>query len=134
MAVIWGDEEPVTDRRMVSDIGRHARHQVTISEMDLDDDRLDGRTTHILDWDTSGGLRSRNSVHRGTIRIENEAGAWEGPWPGIGQYGTLRSAGSLSGSGAYERLSAILFHVSSDGTGAVIEGAVYPTDIASCLS
>ena len=129
--IIWGSEEPGTEN-LISEGGHHARGQVYVNTMDLDDDRLDGPATTTLDWDISGSPTSEDSIHRGTLRIENEAGAWEGPFTGFGQYQTLRNAGYLSGSGAYEGLSAMLLQVGFAGSRAPIEGAIYPTDIGSC--
>ena len=39
---------------------------------------------------------------------------------------------SVTGSGGYEGLSAMLLHVSNDDIGGSVEGAIYPNDIASC--
>jgi hypothetical protein len=131
--VIWGREEPGT-KHFSSGGSQRIRGQVYVNTMDLDDDRLDGPGTTSLDWDITGGGSSNDTIRRGSIHIENEAGAWEGPFTGIGQYQALRNALSLTGSGAYEGLSATLLHVSNDDVGGVIEGAIYPTDIASCDS
>jgi hypothetical protein len=129
--LIWGREEPGT-KNFSSGGSERIRGQVHVNTIDLDDDRLDGPGTTTLDWDITGGGSSNDTIRRGSIHIENEAGAWEGPFTGIGQYQALRNTVFLTGSGAYEGLSATLLHVSNDDIGGVIEGAIYPTDIASC--
>lgn len=131
--IIWGHESPDT-RTSQDELGRHVRDFVFISEMKVDDDRLGGTTTATIDWDFYKAVpaaKGRAGINRGTFRIENGDGAWEGPWTGIGSAtDSWRAIVQLLGSGAYEGLSATLF-TRSDVTGP-IKGTVYPTDLASC--
>ena len=105
--------------------GLHFRDWSYTSRLDLDDDRLDGTTNGAIDWDfvlTSG-------VHRGTFRVENADGAWEGPYAGTGgSTYTWQSMTELTGSGAYEGLSAILF-MSNSGE---VSGSLFPTVLPDC--
>jgi hypothetical protein len=105
--------------------GLHFRDWTYHSTLDLDDDRLDGATTGALDWD----FAIRAGVHRGTFRVENADGAWEGPYTGTGvSTDDWTSMSELTGEGAYEGLSAILFLDNSSA----VHGSVFPTVLPSC--
>ena len=106
------------------------REVVHISRWDMDDDRLDGEQEFHAVWDTNG----MSGVHSGTIRVENADGAWSGTVYGVGpSMATWQEFISLTGEGAYAGLSANLFGRSGSG-GGPLEGAIYPTDLASCDS
>lgn len=70
-------------------------------------------------------------MNRGTLRIDGATGSWEGPWTGVGTAtDSWQALLELTGLGAYEGLSAMLFSRSGE-TGA-LNGVIYPTDLASC--
>jgi hypothetical protein len=124
--IYWGntkdDAPPVVVDRQTH------RVMVHTSRWDLDDDRLDGEQEFLAVWDTN---IDETGIHSGTIRIVNADGAWNGTVQGVGpSFGSFQEFTSLVGEGAYEGLSASLFG-QSGGTGP-LEGAIYPTDLASC--
>jgi len=132
--LIWGNVRQ-GDQSLQADNGVHVRDWIASARMDVDDDRLDGATTGAIDWDISynGQGFDTAGVNRGTFRIENDRGAWEGPWSGVGAgpHSSWQALISLTGSGGYEGLSAILFAVPYTGSDSV-DGSIYPTDIATC--
>jgi hypothetical protein len=141
----WGSEQPGTEA-FVSATGEHIREFRYVNTMDMEDERLSGSNANVLEFDYSlndgGPARdsyppfdpARAGVFRGTFRIENEGGSWEGPWVGAGEslYNWLAVV-TLTGAEGYEGLSATLF---IDNTvrrpAASVVGSIYPTDIASC--
>jgi hypothetical protein len=140
----WGHEEPGTEA-FVSASGEHIREFRYVNTMEMEDDRLDGSTSGVNEWDFSldDGGSARNSfgpfdparagVARGTFRIENADGSWEGPWVGAGESTySWQAVVTLTGAEGYEGLSATLFLTSSREPAAPVVGSIYPTDIASC--
>jgi len=139
-----GEDEPGEIAWLDSE-GQHTRHMIYHAELDMDDERLDGRTTYFLDWDFNGPAETANRTanapipvsgfYRGTYRIENEDGAWEGPMTGLAAgYSYWHAMSTGTGSGAYEGLSVALYHLSStptEGDGPV-DGVMYPTGISTC--
>jgi hypothetical protein len=130
---IFGHEEPGTARWSTA-TGEHIHNMTFISELDLDDDRLDGMTTYLLDWDFGGSGDERNGIMQGIYRIENDEGVWEGPLTGIGdELNSWRAVSTGAGSGAYEGFAVTLYHLSSDTEAdGLVEGVIYPSDIAAC--
>ena len=92
------------------------------------DPRLSGQLTLQLGHDTIFGVPG-TSAFAGIGRIENDEGAWEGPSRGVGYPDTNDTYVQvvLTGSGAYEGLTAVL-----DGNNSanelvfVFEGSIFP--------
>ncbi len=133
--IIWGYEQAGT-QTFESSQGRHIRDFVYISTLAVDDDRLNGKITGAIDWDTTFDEQGAAlaGVNHGTERIENEAGTWEGTFTGIGwtRIPEWRAVIDLTGTGAYDGLSARLFTESSMTSAGPVQGVIYPTDLASC--
>jgi len=140
----WGSEQPGTEA-FVSESGEHIREFRYVNRMEMEDDRLDGSTSGVNEWDFSldDGGSARNSfgpfdaaragVARGTFRIENADGSWEGPWVGAGEsLYSWHAVVTLTDAEGYEGLLATLFLTSSREPAAPVVGSIYPTDIASC--
>lgn len=124
--VTWGGQQPGGETLEVDGV-THLRDFMYHSTWHVDDSRLSGAQIFDGEWDFDGVA----GISRGTIRIENADGAWEGPWMAIGPAtDDWRGFMSLTGEGAYEGLSASVFEVS--GSAGALEGSIYPTDIASC--
>ena len=123
--IAWRGERPGTERVIV-DLGQHIRDYVYDADWNMDDDRLDGEQVFTGEWDVNGLA----GINRGTIRVVNDGGSWEGPWTGVGRPGSWQSLISLTGDGGYAGLSATIF--AKSGVSGSMEGAIHPTDIGSC--
>lgn len=131
--LIWKglDHDPLV---LETDTAQHIRDFVYLSRLQADDDRLDGDATAAIDWDfhgLDGRPRQHVGVNRGTFRIDAAEGSWEGPWSGIGTAtDAWRAVVELTGSGAYDGLSATLFARSGDR--GPVAGVIYPTQLTTC--
>ena len=81
--------------------------------------------------DAAGNMRGGVARDRGTLRVENEGGAWEGPCDSVSRDGGGHIVGSciLTGSGEYEGYTYL--HVHDWGIGGTTEGVVFPGDYPS---
>ena len=104
------------------------RGEVLEQPIDSGDPRLSGTLGISLDWDTHAD--SSGIVAVGAVHIDNEDGAWQGTSLGYSRPGWSRRHHqyNLTGEGAYEGLSAILFLI-DDGTGFAVEGIVFPGEL-----
>jgi len=112
-----------------------SRYHWTDQTITMSDPRLSGtfEVTYNQDvYDDAAGDLSQFLVGAGTYRIENEAGAWEGPNiflnEGASGTATVSDTGILVGSGAYEGLSAFLVFEFSPSTASVV-GAIFPGEL-----
>jgi hypothetical protein len=117
----WDHEGDTTQSFEVGD-GVHTRDFVFVSQLQVNDERLNGVTRMDGSWDdypTAGA-----GVVRGTFTITTDDGAWEGPMAGVSHnadHDDWQAILLLTGSGAYEGLSATLFF----GSDATVEGTLY---------
>ena len=122
------DHDPIVTE---SDGSQHIRDFVFLSRIKADDDRLEGDTTATIDWDfydldrkprNRAGLNQRNLPHRWRW------GQLGGTWTGIGiATDSWRALAELTGSGAYEGLTATLFVHSGERTGLSVVSSTPPT-------
>jgi hypothetical protein len=106
----------------------------TERDITMSDPRLSGTLSLISNADTYRQAETEYmTVFSGTIRIENEAGAWEGVNSGISRGSHTQSTVSdtvvLAGSGAYEGLTAYLvldYHHPVDVHGLLFHGEMPP--------
>jgi hypothetical protein len=94
-------------------------------EDEMSDPRASGVGHVIIDAEDYGGM----GPEWGTLRLENDEGAWEGPVSGVHMGVDTRMSGWLLGEGAYAGLS-YYYYLEIDGSGltAVVEGIIYPGD------
>ena len=88
------------------------RGEVYETASTMSDPRLDGETVAYFNADNYKSPETRSSVGRGTWRIENSDGAWQGSYtviglPSDGSVETLATTVTLAGEGEYEGLSAL---------------------------
>ena len=104
----------------------------------MSDERLVGTVTLTLDLDDypasgtgeeAGSFRGDPSLRARTWRIENDAGAWEGPdfILSLPDGSTSTTSGVLTGKGAYEGLL-VAWQVSSADEGWDVVGYIVPGD------
>ncbi len=93
----------------------------------MSDPRVSGVGHVIIDADDYG---AEIGPEWGTLRLENDEGAWQGPVSGFHSSADSHMAGWLQGEGAYAGLSysyeTVLDH--SGSASAVVTGVVYPGD------
>lgn len=94
--------------------------------IDASDDRVDGSSisTFNLDFYTSDELAYPVTVVRGTEVLTNEDGTWEGTFELVDFPGTADEhyQGVLSGTGAYEGLTAVFYGIDGKYEGVIIPG------------
>jgi hypothetical protein len=113
----------IESQTQVGDVTQMRGVHATATER-IDDPRLSGTATIDGNVDVYG----HESVQWGTFRIENDGGAWEGPYRGVIYNGTQESATVwLAGSGDYAGLTCY-WYMSGDNADLVleIEGLVFP--------
>jgi hypothetical protein len=97
----------------------------------MSDERLVGTVTLTLDvdWYPASGTGEEASLRARTWRIENEAGAWEGPDVilSLPDGSISTTSGVLTGEGTYEGLL-VAWQVSPASEGWDVEGFVVPGD------
>lgn len=107
-----------------------SRGAVLITAEDASDPRVIGRGTITLNVDAyadEGGALGARQIRFGTMRLENEDGAWEGRFAGRLSNGRFIQTYWLVGEGAYNGLTYV---VTAGGDGPVwaSEGLIYPGD------
>lgn len=98
-----------------------------------DDPRLQGQAEMLFDWiDFEPEMRQGVAVVSVDTVISNDDGAWQGMLKGIRYpdeaFGDQHLAGVLTGSGAYEGLTAYLF-LDSDAGSHSFAGVIFPGDM-----
>ena len=120
----------------ISTMGEHAmehRGPTGIGHSYASDDQLDGEVEVTWLWDdfTPDDLDGA-ALKTMLIRISSDEGSWEGVAHGIRYpeeaYGDSHTAGLLSGSGAYDGLSAYL-RWDADNHNYAFEGLIFPGDM-----
>ncbi len=109
---------------------RAMEHRGVVQDYDVvsSDPRLSGQLSLRLGYDTIFGVPG-TSAFAGIGRIENDEGAWEGPSRGVGYPDTNDTYTQvvLTGSGAYEGLTAVLD--TNNATNQLVyefEGSIFP--------
>jgi hypothetical protein len=116
------------------DGGQEVRGLVGTCRNETSDPRVDGLGTFVHDQDVYGGLPL--SPRWGTFRLENEGGAWEGPYMGV-RHRTeawppvIIYIGRYVGEGGYEGLSRldVVTYPAQPGVTGVIEGVILDGDL-----
>jgi hypothetical protein len=112
----------------VEDGVAHQRDAVLITTETSSDARVAGRGTITLNVDAftgPDGVMGSSQIRYGTMRIENEAGSWEGSFAGRFSNGRFIQTYWLRGHDAYAGLTYV---VSAGGNGPLwaSEGLIYP--------
>jgi hypothetical protein len=111
------------------DVTRLLRGRVVASVDTMDDPRVSGTGTITASFDMYGLCGGLCGPQRGTYRLENAGGAWEGKWTGAFwrwyERETINVASWLVGSGEYEGWTYYL-HVWGTGNPYSVEGVLYP--------
>lgn len=107
------------------------RDNVLLTVERSSDPRVSGRATISVNFDAypdPSGLPGATQVRFGSMRLENEDGAWSGRFAGTLANGSFVQTYWLAGEGAYEGLSYV---VTAGGNGNVwrSQGLIYPGDI-----
>ena len=89
--------------------GVEERDASYVADVSASDPRLSGRLTTKHGYDTIFGVPGTAAM-AGLERLENDDGAWEGPFRGVTYPGTndMHYQAVMSGSGAYEGLTAVV--------------------------
>jgi hypothetical protein len=103
---------------------------VSVVEAEMDDPRVSGTYTLTQSAQDHGGM----GPMLGTMRVENEEGAWEGPVEGYWTNNDTHFSGCLTGEAAYEGLTycmrtsadAVRFDVALDGL--IYQGDLQPAE------
>lgn len=99
----------------------HTRDFAYCAQTLVNDERLNGETRMDGAWDD---WPDGAGVVRGTFSITNDEGTWEGPLAGVSRNATQDDWDAillLTGTGAYDGLSATLFF----GSSATVQGTLY---------
>ena len=93
-----------------------------------DDSRIAGTLTKVMNLRLFADRAGRGDVGvaNGSVRIDNDQGAWVGTYTGLYGESDQEETYSMVGEGAYEGLSAVLRWSGEDGS---IEGVIVPGEL-----
>ena len=110
--------------------GRHLRREWSRCRCLMDDDRLSGTLWQLWNHESIGGpkYRADGEVMFGTVELVNDDGSWVGTMRGYIVNGprTHYWQLDLTGTGAYEGLSALAYVEGPGGGAHEFEGFVFP--------
>lgn len=100
------------------------RGAVAVAEHEMSDPRVSGTAT-MTSLNVERDETTGNAIIWGTIRVENDGGAWEGPHSGVNRDGTFVATGWLTGEDDYAGLTYYLHSAGTDTGLRVEEGMIY---------
>ena len=108
----------------VPDVSYSERGAVAVAEHEMSDPRVSGTAT-MTTLNVERDEATSNASIWGTMRVENDGGAWEGPHSGVNRDGTFIATGWLAGDDDYAGLTYYLHSAGTDTGTRVEEGMIY---------